>query len=167
MTLGIGAAGVVDLHAAGRPERAPYGDLLMGRPMQPTEFNATLGTQGDLIAADLGQILSISKGGVAQAVSMHVQFLTDQLALRFILRLNAGPWENAPITPYKGTATRRATSSRWTRVRNRPAAGGRDWRLFTRMPGADAQRRLLRVRRRPHPPAQPGGLQQRRHRATG
>jgi hypothetical protein len=50
-------------------------------------------------------MLSISKGGVAQAVSMHVEFLTDQMALRFTMRLNARPWDIAPITPYKGTNT--------------------------------------------------------------
>ena len=103
MSLGIGAAGVTTYMPPGGLSGSPYATL-MGRPMQPTEFNATLGTQGDLVLADLGQVLSISKGGIAQAVSMHVQFLTDQLALRFVMRLNAGPWESAPITPYKGTS---------------------------------------------------------------
>jgi len=83
---------------------SPYENII-GRPGLVTEFNASLGTQGDVILADLGQILSISKGGVMQAVSMHVQFLSDQLALRFIIRLNATPWENAAITPYKGSNT--------------------------------------------------------------
>lgn len=104
MTLGIGAAGVTTYMPPGGLSGSPYATL-MGRPMLPIEFAATLGTQGDLIAADLGQVISITKGGVAQAVSMHVQFLTDQVALRFTMRLNAGPWENAPITPYKGTNT--------------------------------------------------------------
>jgi HK97 family phage major capsid protein len=101
MTLGIGAAGVPVYLPPGGASVAPYGTL-KGRPMLPTEFNATLGTQGDLILADMKQILSISKGGVAQAVSMHVQFLTEQTALRFTMRLNAGPWESSVITPYKG-----------------------------------------------------------------
>lgn len=103
MSLGLGAAGVATYLPPGGLSGSPYATL-MGRPMQPTEFNATLGTQGDLVLADLGQTLSISKGGIAQAVSMHVQFLTDQLALRFVMRLNAGPWESAPITPYKGAS---------------------------------------------------------------
>lgn len=103
MTLGIGAAGVPTYLPPGGMSVAPYGTL-MGRPLQPIEFAATLGTQGDLIAADLGQTLSISKGGIAQAVSLELEFLTDQVAVRFIMRLNAGPWESAPLTPYKGTA---------------------------------------------------------------
>lgn len=103
MTLGVGTGGVVTYMPPGGLSSAPYATL-MGRPMIPTEFNPTLGDQGDIIAADLGQMLSISKGGIAQAVSMHVEFLTDQTALRFVMRLNAGPWESAPLTPYKGTA---------------------------------------------------------------
>jgi len=81
------------------------GGTVKGRPLEFTEFNATLGTQGDVILADLGQMLSISKGGVMQAVSMHVEFLTDQLALRFIIRYNATPWETAALTPFKGSST--------------------------------------------------------------
>jgi HK97 family phage major capsid protein len=79
-------------------------ETLQGRPTLTTEFNATLGTQGDLIKADMGQILSISKGGIVQAVSVHLEFLTDQQALRFTMRLMARPWESSAITPYKGTS---------------------------------------------------------------
>lgn len=104
MTLGVGTGGVVTYMPPGGLSSAPYATL-MGRPIFPTEFNPTLGDQGDILAADLGQMVSISKGGIAQAVSIHVEFLTDQTALRFVMRLNAGPWEAAPITPYKGTAT--------------------------------------------------------------
>jgi HK97 family phage major capsid protein len=104
LTLGIGTSGQVVYMPPGGMSGSPYATL-EGRPMMPTEFNATIGDQGDLIAADMGQILSISKGGIAQAVSMHVEFLSDQLALRFTMRVNARPWENAPITPYKGTNT--------------------------------------------------------------
>jgi HK97 family phage major capsid protein len=83
---------------------APYGSL-GGRPLKPIEFAGTVGSLGDIVLADLSQVLSISKGGIAQAVSMHVEFLTDQLALRFTMRMNATPWENSPITPFKGTNT--------------------------------------------------------------
>jgi HK97 family phage major capsid protein len=82
----------------------PYGTL-GGRPLKPIEFAGTLGSQGDICLADLSQVLSISKGGINQATSMHVEFLTDQLALRFTMRMNAIPWENSPITPFKGSNT--------------------------------------------------------------
>lgn len=104
MTLGIGTAGVTTYMPPGGMSVAPYGSL-DGSELKPIEFAATLGTQGDLTLADLGQVLSISKGGISQAVSMHVEFLTDQLALRFTMRMNATPWENSPITPFKGTNT--------------------------------------------------------------
>lgn len=104
MTIGVGTGGQPVYMPPGGLSQAPYG-ALKSRPLEYTEFNATLGTQGDIILADLGQMLSISKGGVAQAVSMHVEFLTDQLALRFIIRVNAGPWETTAITPFKGSNT--------------------------------------------------------------
>jgi HK97 family phage major capsid protein len=104
MTLGIGTAGLAVFMPPSGLRDAPYGTL-RGLPMQPTEFNASIGTSGDLMLADMGQVVSISKGGVAQAVSMHIEFLTDQVALRFTMRINAMPWENAPITPFKGTSS--------------------------------------------------------------
>lgn len=104
MTLAVGTGGVVTYMPPGGVSGSPYANL-MGRPMEPIEFAATLGTSGDLGLVDFGSMLSISKGGVAQAVSMHVQFLTDQLALRFTMRLDAGPWWNAALTPFKGNNT--------------------------------------------------------------
>lgn len=103
MTIGVGTGGQVTYMPPGGLSSSPYAQL-MGRPLVPTEFNATLGTTGDIIGADMSQILSISKGSISQAVSLHVEFLSDQQAVRFILRANASPWWNAPLTPYKGTA---------------------------------------------------------------
>lgn len=104
MTLGIGAAGIAMFTPPGGLSQAAYGSL-DGSDLEPIEFAQSLGTAGDITLADLGQILSISKGGIAQATSMHVEFLTDQLALRFTMRMNATPWENSPITPFKGSET--------------------------------------------------------------
>lgn len=103
MGVSVGTGGQLVYMPAGGLSSAPYGTL-RGRPMQPTEFNSTLGDVGDLLLADMGQILTISKGGIMQAVSTHIEFLSDQTALRFTMRLNSSPWENAPITPYKGSA---------------------------------------------------------------
>lgn len=81
---------------------------LKGLSRVETEFNATLGDQGDLLLADLSKVLSISKGGVSQQSSMHVAFLTDQMAIKFTMRVDARPWEDTPLTPYKGSATQSA-----------------------------------------------------------
>jgi len=79
--------------------------LLMGRPVIPTEYNATLGTAGDIVLADLSQYLGIEKGGVESAASMHVRFLYNEMAYRFVLRFNGMPLWSSAITPYKGSTT--------------------------------------------------------------
>ncbi|QDT30474.1 Phage capsid family protein [Gimesia panareensis] len=105
MSLGVSTAGgqLVYMPPSGL-SGASYATL-MGRPVIPTEFNETLGTEGDIMLSSLDDYITISKGGIEQAESMHVEFLTDQLALRFIMRIDGKPWETQPLTPYKGTAT--------------------------------------------------------------
>ena len=83
---------------------SPFGTLL-GRPIEVIEHAATLGTVGDIILADLNEYLLIEKGGVARASSIHVQFTTDEMAFRWILRVNGEAiWQSA-LTPYKGSNT--------------------------------------------------------------
>jgi len=100
----VGTGGQLLYRPPGGLSSAPYATL-KGAPIIETEFNSTLGTQGDIICADPAQIVSISKGGIAQAESMHVEFLTDQTALRFTMRTDFRPWEDTPVTPYQGTST--------------------------------------------------------------
>ena len=104
LSRGVGAAGDLVYNPPGGISAAPYGTL-KGRPLNDIEFAATLGTVGDLLLADLGQYITISKGGIVQAASMHVEFLTDQMALRFTLRVDGRPAHVSPITPYKGSNT--------------------------------------------------------------
>lgn len=78
---------------------------LMGRPVVPVEYAATLGTAGDITLADLSQYLAIEKGAVEEASSIHVRFLYNETAFRFVYRFNGQPIWAAPMTPYKGTAT--------------------------------------------------------------
>lgn len=85
-------------------ENAPFG-VLLGRPIVPVEFCETLGTKGDVILADFSEYLLIEKGGMEEAESIHVKFLTDETAYRFIARNNGQPMHNAPITPLKGSNT--------------------------------------------------------------
>lgn len=83
---------------------SPHGTLL-GMPIVPIEFCETLGTQGDIMLGDFSEYLLIQKGSVEEAESMHVKFLTDEMAYRFITRVNGQPLHNAPITPLKGANT--------------------------------------------------------------
>jgi HK97 family phage major capsid protein len=83
-------------------------DTLYGRPVVPVEHCATLGTVGDLIAADLSQYVLIEKGGVNVASSIHVNFIYGENVLRFSWRNNGRPgyaWNDGAVTPAKGTNT--------------------------------------------------------------
>ncbi len=82
----------------------PY-PMLMGLPVIPSEYNATLGTAGDLILADLTQYLAIDKGPMQYASSIHVRFIYDETTFRFVYRFNGQPIWKTAMTPYKGTNT--------------------------------------------------------------
>jgi len=99
----IGLSGVPMFMLPGALPNTPAGSLL-GRPIVESEFNETLGTVGDIVLADLSQYILIEKGGVQQASSIHVQFLTDQTVFRFVYRCDGMPSWAVPLTPYKGTA---------------------------------------------------------------
>lgn len=83
---------------------APFGTLL-GRPISVIEHAAALGDQGDIILGDFSQYLLATKGGLQQAESMHVQFLTGEMTYRFTYRCDGQPARKSALTPYKGSAT--------------------------------------------------------------
>lgn len=78
---------------------------LMGRPVIPVEYAATLGTAGDIQLVDPSQYLMIDKGAAQSASSIHVRFLYDETAFRIIYRANGQPIPASAITPYKGSNT--------------------------------------------------------------
>ena len=49
--------------------------------------------------------MTITKGGMQAASSIHVQFVTDETAFRFVLRLDGQPLWHSALTPYKGSDT--------------------------------------------------------------
>lgn len=83
---------------------APFGTLF-GRPIVPLEFCESLGAKGDIILGDFSEYMIVQKGGMEVAESMHVKFLTDEMAYRFITRVDGQPMHNEPITPLKGANT--------------------------------------------------------------
>lgn len=99
----VGLSGVPMFMAPGALPNTPSGSLL-GRPIIESEFNETLGTVGDIVLADMSQYILIEKGGVQQASSIHVQFLTDQTVYRFVYRCDGLPAWATPLVPYKGIA---------------------------------------------------------------
>jgi HK97 family phage major capsid protein len=79
---------------------------LFGRPVIPIEQCQSVGTVGDILLCDFtnGYVLA-RKGQLKTDVSIHVEFLTDQLAFRFILRIDGQPILRTPITPAHGSNT--------------------------------------------------------------
>lgn len=100
----VGTGGVPAYLPPGGLSQSPYGTLL-GRPIIPVEYASTLGTVGDIILADFSQYITIDKGGVQAAESMHVQFLTDQMTYRWTYRVDGkSAWRSA-LTPANGSNT--------------------------------------------------------------
>jgi HK97 family phage major capsid protein len=83
----------------------PY-SMLYGREVIWTEYNSSLGTEGDVAFVDFTQYTLVDKNGVQVANSMHVAFLTDESVFRITYRVDGRPmWAN-PLTPFKGSATK-------------------------------------------------------------
>jgi len=106
LSLVIGTGGVL------APPYKPAGTLpgqvyatLYGRPVIPIEHCAVLGTAGDIILANLGEYLMIDKGGVDQAVSIHVAFLTNEAVYRFLYRVDGQLTWDAALTPKSAGST--------------------------------------------------------------
>ena len=105
MSLAVGTGGVGIYMPANSLANQPY-NTLMGCPVIPIEQAATLGTQGDIILADLtnGYILA-EKGGIQQDISIHIRYIFDESVFRFVLRADGCPVLSAPIAPFKGAAS--------------------------------------------------------------
>ena len=104
MSLPVGTGGGPVYLPAGGASAAPF-QTLFGRPLFEIEQCATLGTVGDIILTDLSQYLMIDKGGTQTATSIHVQFTTDEMVFRFILRVDGQPVWNSALPPFKGSNT--------------------------------------------------------------
>jgi HK97 family phage major capsid protein len=103
LTLGSGTA-VQLLYTPPGQNGNQYGKLL-GRDVIPTEHNATLGTPGDIILADLSQYIMIDKGAPQAASSLHVRFLNDEMTFRFTYRCDGQATWNKVLTPKNGSNT--------------------------------------------------------------
>ena len=66
---------------------APAG-LLLGKPVVLLEQAKTVGDLGDIMYVNLNEYLMIRKGGIKADTSIHVRFVNDETAFRFVLRTN-------------------------------------------------------------------------------
>lgn len=82
------------------------GDLrIKGRPTMRIEQCEELGTEGDIILADMSQMCVVTKGGLAADTSMHVRFIYGEMTYRFMYRINARPKWKTSLTRYQGANT--------------------------------------------------------------
>ena len=79
-------------------------NTILGRPCIAIEQCQVPGTPGDVILCDLSRYLLATRE-FRQDVSIHVKFLTDQVAFRFVLRVDGQPIDQVPVTPFTGTNT--------------------------------------------------------------
>lgn len=83
---------------------APAG-LLMGKPVVMVEQAATVGDLGDIAYVNLSEYLMIRKGGIKADSSIHVRFINDETAFRFVLRTNGQTKWSKALTPQNGSNT--------------------------------------------------------------
>ena len=104
LNIAVGTGGSLVYMPPGGLSDAPYGRI-KGRPAFPIEHAKTLGDVGDIMLLDLSQYQMIDKGGVQSASSIHVRFVQDEQAFRFIWRVDGQPsWQSA-LTPKNGSNT--------------------------------------------------------------
>lgn len=81
-------------------ERSPL--RIFGRPVIECMNNPQLGLPGDIILADLSQLVCAQHPGIEAAISTEIQFPTLQTAYRFVRRYDLkSPW-TAALTPADG-----------------------------------------------------------------
>jgi HK97 family phage major capsid protein len=101
----VGTGGVPVWQPANMAAGQPF-QTLLGMPIVYVEQAATLGDKGDIVLADMSQYMLIDKGGMQAAMSIHVEFVADEIVYRWITRVDGQPLWNSALTPYKGSATR-------------------------------------------------------------
>ena len=105
MNQAVGTGGQLVYMPPGGLSGTPY-STLYGREVIWTEYSSTLGTEGDVMLADLSQYTLVDKNGVQAATSMHVAFNTDEMVFRIIYRVDGKPMWSKPLTPFKGSNTK-------------------------------------------------------------
>lgn len=103
MNLAVGTGGAPVWIPANAAAGSPL-NTLHGYPLIYIEQAATLGDVGDLVLCDWSQYYLATKGGIQAAMSVHVEFVADEVVFRWIRRIDGQPAWNAPLTPYKGSS---------------------------------------------------------------
>ena len=80
------------------------GFYILGKEVIWTEKCATLGTKGDVYLVDFSKYV-IADGGLVVSTSKHYQFVSNEIAWRFVLKTDGQPILASAITPKNGTTT--------------------------------------------------------------
>lgn len=104
MNLAVGTGGAPVWIPANGAAGAPL-NTLHGYPLIFIEQAATLGDAGDLTLCDWSQYYLAGKGGIQAAMSIHIEFVDDEIVFRWIHRIDGQPAWNSALTPYKGSNT--------------------------------------------------------------
>jgi HK97 family phage major capsid protein len=104
LMIGTGTSAQLVFMPPGGLSGAQYGTIY-GRPAIPIEYASAKGDVGDITFLDLSQYQLITKGGLAEAESIHVRFIYNERAFRWVARVNGAPRWKSALTPYKGSAT--------------------------------------------------------------
>jgi HK97 family phage major capsid protein len=101
MSLAVGTGGIPVWMPAGGISGKPY-DTLMGKPLIFSEHCQTLGDLGDIYYIDWTQYLvgqKAGRAGLSYATSIHLMFLYDQTAFRWVMRIDGQGWWPTDVTP--------------------------------------------------------------------
>lgn len=104
MSLAVGTGGIPVYMPADQGAGRPY-NKLMGLPVVVTEKVETLGTEGDIILADLSQYGIGLRGELQLAASGAPAFSTDETYFRLIIRVDGQPLWDESLTLKDGSTT--------------------------------------------------------------
>lgn len=79
---------------------------VMGKPVLFEDNCAAVGSKGDIMLVDPMEYILLAKGNAKQEWSMHVQFLTDQMAFRIVWRCNGAPKRDTAVKLKNSTKLR-------------------------------------------------------------
>lgn len=102
MAFAVGTGGIPIYMPGGSIANAPYGTIY-GAPVVPLEYSQTLGTEGDIIFANMKRYAMQTRGTVESGMSIHLKFDINQTAFRFIFEADGQPWNATSITPKNGS----------------------------------------------------------------
>jgi len=107
MELVVGTGGAPAYMPANGLSGKPY-DTLMGKPLIFTEHAQTIGTKGDIYYIDWTQYLvgqKAGRAGLSYNTSIHLMFLYDQTAFRWVMRIDGQGWWPTAVTPRYSAST--------------------------------------------------------------